>query len=140
MKTIDPNSIPLRCRFVELCAPGLLFAEIWSVKSPHEDWAGDLENFAKIMRMAGDNRIGFRRFVLDPGNNRKVYLDEGWIYIRGVKVPRESILSGSAKQIYPGIPINDIVIGNIKSNNCDCLWISQYAKLWPLFSDDIIMN
>lgn len=118
---------------------GLLFAETWSVKSPHEDWADDLENFAKIMRMAGDSRVGFRRFVFDPGNG-KVYLDEGWIYIRGVKVPRECILSGSAKQLYPGIPINDIAIGNIKSNNCDCLWISQYAKLWPLYSDDIIMN
>lgn len=136
MKTIDPKKVPLEHRFVELCAPGLLFADTWSVKSPHEDWADDLENFAKIMRMAGDNRVGFRRFVFDTG----MYLDEGWIYIRGVAVPRESILSGSAKQIYPGIPINDTVINNIKTNNCDCLWLSQYAKLWPLFSDDIIMN
>lgn len=139
MKAIDPKKVPLEHRFVELCAPGLLFADIWSVKSPHEDWADSLENFAKIMRMAGDTRVGFRRFVFDPGRG-KVYLDEGWVYIRGVKVPKECILSGSARQLYPGIPINDIAIGNVKSNNCDCLWISQYAKLWPLYSEDTIMN
>ena len=79
--------------------------------------------------------VGFRRFVYDPERG-KTYLDPGWVYYRGMVIPKEDVLSGKAERNDTRFPATDILKDNVKYNDWDCLWIATYRKAWPFKRDE----
>jgi len=126
--------IPPACRWVETVRPGCLCGDTDEVRCPDDRVWSDTAALVAWLKHRSDNTVGFRRFAHDLEGG-KTYLDPGWVYFRGMVIPKGDVLSGKAERDDPRFPATGVLMNNLKDNDWDCLWIATYCKVWPFERD-----
>lgn len=127
-------SIPPTHRRIETVQPGLLFADTFELTWADDSWGSDEEIAKKLLRDK-DYVVGFKRFVYDPEQGKK-YLDDGWVFFKGIVISKEDVLSGEAERKHEGFHVNDTLRFNVKANKIDVIWFKSYGKIWQFYDSD----
>lgn len=127
--------------WVELLREDVFFNEptgdIIKVKLPI-DKCGDVKTLAEYLAPWAKAAVAFRRFKYTEDGPE--YLDQGWVYFRGVPIDREEILSERVKETYPDFPLGDILKQNVKYNSFDIIWFKDYNRAYPFRKDDVFVE
>lgn len=132
------SDIPPSHRFITAISVGFFFADSETLKCHTDDW---LETRAAASWVFGksDRFVAFRRFVYDPEHGKE-YMDPGWVYFRGVLIPRDDILSGKVLENHPDFEVSDILKSNVRNNRCDVVWFKDDDMKYPLYEEDTFVN
>lgn len=123
-------------RRIETVQPGLLFADTFERTWTDDSWGDDYEIAKKLLSDRNrDFVVGFKRFVYDPEQGKK-YLDDGWVFFKGIVISKEDVLSGEAERKHEGFHVNDTLRFNVKANKIDVIWFREYGKIWQFYSED----
>ncbi len=132
------NLVPPAHRWIEALSVGLLFGDNTPVKCQSDKWC-DTKGAAKFVASKGDEFVGFRRFIYDPGRG-KVYMDPGLVYFKGVKINKEDVLSGIAQKEHKELEVTDILRSNVEHNDFDIIWFRDEHRVYPFYDDDVFID
>lgn len=119
--------------WVELLYVGMFFGDTGKVKLP-ADKCGDVKTLAAYLSSWAKAAVAFRRFKYTEDGPE--YLDEGWVYFRGIPIDKEEILSEHVKETYPDFPLGDTLKKNVEYNNFNVIWFKDYNRVYPFDEDD----
>ena len=129
-KQVNIADIPLKQRHLVAISPGFFFADDYEMKWPKTNLE-DPEAIAKDLAKKDNGYVAFRRFIYDPEEGQ-VFLDKGWVYFGGEVYDGKDVVDGKVN-----LPMSDIVVKNIKSNNFKTvIWFPEAEKLYPLNKED----